>query len=170
MGKDLNKVQLIGHVGKDPEGRYTPQGSLIVQFTVATGRTYKDSAGNQREETEWTKIACWGKLAELAQEYLRKGSRVYIEGRLLTRSWDDAQTGQKQYWTEVVANDIIFLDRRQDGPEVDGADEMPTAPAARLAPAAQPAQHPRLAPGVTLRARLATVTPPQDDDADELPF
>ncbi len=168
MGKDLNKVQLIGHVGKDPEGRYTPQGSLIVQFTVATGRTYKDSAGNQREETEWTKIACWGKLAELAQEYLRKGSRVYIEGRLLTRSWDDAQTGQKQYWTEVVANDIIFLDRRQDGSAAEREEDV--LPPTQAAPAARPAQPSRFAPGVTPRRHMATVTPPQDDDADELPF
>jgi single-strand DNA-binding protein len=160
MARDLNRVTLIGRLAQDPEARYTQQGSAITTFTVATGRTYKDSEGNQHEDTEWTKIACWSKLAELAQEYLRKGSRVYIEGRLQTRSWDDAQTGQKQYWTEVVANDIIFLDRRQDGPALEREDEM-----AVPAPAAQPAR------GVQPRARMATVTPATEDDGiDDLPF
>lgn len=164
MARDLNKVQLIGRLGTEPDAKYTPQGSLIVSFRVATGRTYKDGAGNQREDTEWTNIVCWNKLAELAQEYLRKGSRIYIEGRLQTRSWDDAQTGQKQYWTEVVANDIIFLDRRQEGPAPEGEDELPATPRARSAPAAQPAR------GITPRSRMATMTPATDDTDDELPF
>lgn len=90
MSRDLNSVQLIGRLAQDPTSKHTGQGTLIVQFTVATGRTYKDSQGNQREETEWTKVACWTKLADLAQSYLRKGSHVYVEGRLQTRSWDDA--------------------------------------------------------------------------------
>ena len=170
MAKDLNKVQLIGRLGTEPDAKYTPQGSLIVSFRVATGRTYKDGEGNQREDTEWTNVVCWTKLAELAQEYLRKGSRIYIEGRLQTRSWDDAQTGQKQYWTEVVAQDIIFLDRRQDVPTSAGEDDGPAPVPTQPTPAAQPAQQPRFAPGVTPRGRMATVTPPTDDESDDLPF
>jgi single-strand DNA-binding protein len=158
MARDLNKVQLIGRLGTEPEAKYTPQGSLIVSFRVATGRTDTDGAGNQREDTEWTNIVCWQKLAELAQEYLRKGARVYIEGRLQTRTWDNEQTGQKQYWTEVVANDIIFLDRRQDVPAVESEEE--------LASAAPPAR------GGQPRARMATTTPTTsaDDGVDDLPF
>jgi single-strand DNA-binding protein len=164
MGRDLNKVQLIGRLGTEPDAKYTPQGSLIVSFRVATGRTYKDGEGNQREDTEWTNIVCWNKLAELAQEYLRKGSRVYIEGRLQTRSWDDAQSGQKQYWTEVVAGDIIFLDRRQEGPAPEAEDEMAAPPPAQPASAAPPAR------GAAPRGRIATVTPATNDGADDLPF
>jgi single-strand DNA-binding protein len=177
MSRDLNTVQLIGRLAQDPTAKHTPQGALIVQFTVATGRTFKDAQGNQREETEWTKIACWTKLAELAQSYLRKGARVYIEGRLQTRSWDDAQTGQKQYWTEVIANDIIFLDRRQevseDGPELDEELANPPFPGRPAAlPAAQPAEPRRFAPGITPRQRPQSVSPPatQDEGDDELPF
>jgi single-strand DNA-binding protein len=177
MSKDLNRVTLIGRLGQDPTTKHTPQGALIVQFTVATGRISKDAEGNQREDTEWTNIACWTKLAELAQNYLRQGARVYIEGRLQTRSWDDAQTGQKQYWTVVIANDIIFLDRRQevseDGPELDeelANPPFPGRPAA--AQPAQPAQPHRFAPGITPRQRPQSVAQPasQDEGDDELSF
>lgn len=114
MAKDLNKVMIIGRLGKDPEMRYTPNGSAVTNFTVAAGRQWKDPSGEMRDETEWFSIVAWSKLAEICNEYLSKGSRVYIEGRLQTRSWDDNQTGEKKYRTEVVANDMIILDSRTD--------------------------------------------------------
>ena len=176
MSRDLNSVQLIGRLAQDPTSKHTPQGTLIVQFTVATGRRYTDSQGNQREDTEWTKVACWSKLADLAQSYLRKGSHVYVEGRLQTRSWDDPQSGQKQYWTEVIANDIIFLDRRQEGrnegPELDEEQADPPFPGTRSAPAAPPAGPRRFASGVTPRAQMVSPTRPasEDEEADGIPF
>ena len=112
MAKDLNKVLIIGRLGKDPEMRYTGSGSPVTTFTVASGRQWKDSNGEQRDETEWFSIVAWNKLAEICNQHLNKGSRVYIEGRLQTRSWEDSQTGQMRYRIEVVANDMIILDNR----------------------------------------------------------
>jgi single-strand DNA-binding protein len=175
MSKDLNRVTLIGRLGQDPTAKYMPQGTLIVQFTVATSRTYKDSEGNQREDTEWTKVACWAKLAELAQNYLRKGSRVFIECRLQTRSWEDQQSGQKQYWTEVIANDVIFLDRRQDmpedGPELD-EDLAPAPLPGRSTPATPRGAARRFGPDVAPRQPMQHGAPPaaQDEGDDDLPF
>lgn len=114
MAKDLNKVMIIGRLGKDPEMRFTPSGSPVTNFTVAAGRQWKDPNGENREETEWFSVVVWNKLAEICNQYLSKGSRVYIEGRLQTRSWDDQQTGEKKYRTEVVASDMIILDSRND--------------------------------------------------------
>ncbi len=116
MAKDLNKVMLIGRLGTDPEMRYTPSGSPVTNFRLAAGRQWKDPNGETREETEWFSIVVWNKLAEICNQYLTKGSRVYIEGRLQTRSWDDPQSGEKKYRTEVVANDMIILDSRNDSP------------------------------------------------------
>ncbi|KPV48946.1 single-stranded DNA-binding protein, partial [Kouleothrix aurantiaca] len=93
MAKDLNKVMIIGRLGKDPEMRYTPGGSPVTTFSVAAGRQWKDGSGDMREETEWFNIVTWNKLAEICNEHLRKASRVYIEGRLQTRQWPD-QDGQ----------------------------------------------------------------------------
>jgi single-strand DNA-binding protein len=112
MAKDLNKVLIIGRLGKDPELRYTGTGSPVATFTVAAGRQWKDSNGEQRDETEWFSIVAWNKLAEICSQHLSKGSRVYIEGRLQTRTWEDPQTNQTRYRTEVVANDMIILDNR----------------------------------------------------------
>ncbi len=114
MSKNLNKVQLTGNLGKDPETRYTPQGSAITKFSVASSRRWRTAEGEDREDTEWFNVVAWNKLGEICAQYLQKGSRVYIEGRLQTRSWDDAQTGQKRYMTEVIANDMIMLDSRRD--------------------------------------------------------
>ncbi len=114
MSKDLNKVQLIGRLGADPEMRYTQQGNAIANFRVASSRTWKKADGQTEEETEWFKVVAWNRLGEVCGEYLHKGSRVYIEGRLKTRSWDDQQTGEKRYMTEVIADDMIMLDSRRD--------------------------------------------------------
>jgi single-strand DNA-binding protein len=114
MSRDLNKVQLTGRLGADPETRYTTQGSAITKLRLATNRSWTTEAGEQVQDTEWTTIIAWNKLAEICAQYLRKGSRVYIEGRLQTRSWEDQASGQKRYATEVVANDMIMLDSRRD--------------------------------------------------------
>jgi single-strand DNA-binding protein len=110
MAKSLNKVMLIGNLGKDPEVRYTPGGVAVASFSIATNESWKDQEGNLQERTEWHNIVAWKRLAEISGEYLKKGRRVYIEGRIQTRSYDDKNTGAKKYITEIVANDLIMLD------------------------------------------------------------
>ena len=111
MAKGLNKVQVIGYLGGDPDVRYTASGSAVANFSIAVSRTWKGKDGQQNEETEWFKVVAWDKLGEICNEYLAKGSRVYIEGRLATRKWTD-KDGQDRYTTEVVAQDMIMLDSR----------------------------------------------------------
>jgi single-strand DNA-binding protein len=108
----LNKVMLIGNVGTDPEMRYTANGSAVTTFRLACSRNYTTPAGERHEETEWFTVVAWNKLAETVSQYLQKGRRAYVEGRLQTRSWD-SQDGQKRYRTEVIANQVLFLDRPQ---------------------------------------------------------
>ena len=110
----VNKVILIGNLGKDPELRYTPGGSAVVNFPIATNERWKDKEGNPQERTEWHNIVLWGRLAEIANDYLRKGSPVYIEGRLQTRSWDD-RDGNKRYTTEIVGTQMQMLGRTEGG-------------------------------------------------------
>jgi single-strand DNA-binding protein len=119
-GKSLNKVQLIGNLGKDPELKYTPSGTAYAKLALATNERYKDKDGQWQDRTEWHNVVLWQRLAEIAGEYLKKGGKVYIEGRLQTRSWDDKQTNQKKYMTEVVANDLILLSGRSEGGEGGG--------------------------------------------------
>ncbi|MGB9755184.1 single-stranded DNA-binding protein [Roseiflexus castenholzii] len=107
--KDLNKVMIIGHLGADPEMRFTPQGAAVTTFRVATNRPWKQEDGVQRDLTEWFRVVAWDKLATFCNETLRKGSRVYVEGRLQTRSWNDPATGERRFMTEVVAQDVIIL-------------------------------------------------------------
>lgn len=114
-GKSVNKVILLGNLGKDPEVKYTPQGTPVAKLTVATNYRYKDKNEQWQDQTEWHNVVLWQRLAEIAGEYLKKGSKVYIEGRLQTRSWDDKQTNQKRYMTEIVANDLVLLGGRGEG-------------------------------------------------------
>ena len=114
-GKSLNRVQLIGNLGKDPEVKYTPSGTPVAKITIATNERFKDKSGEWQDRTEWHNVVLWQRLAEIAGEYLKKGGKVYIEGRLQTRSWDDKQTGQKKYATDIVANDLILLGGRGEG-------------------------------------------------------
>ena len=107
----LNKVMLIGNVGSDPEMRYTPNGHPVTSFSVATNYRYPDSGGEMKEETEWFRVVAWRKLAENCNQFVTKGKRVYVEGRLRTRNWE-GQDGQKRVAVEVVANRVIFLDRQ----------------------------------------------------------
>ena len=114
-GKSVNKVILIGNLGKDPEVKYTPQGTPVAKITLATNERFKGKDGNWQDRTEWHNVVLWQRLAEIAGEYLKKGGKVYIEGRLQTRSWDDKTSGQKKYMTEVVASDLILLGGRGEG-------------------------------------------------------
>ncbi|HEU4759195.1 MAG TPA: single-stranded DNA-binding protein [Dehalococcoidia bacterium] len=111
----LNKVMIIGNVGADPEMRYTADGNALTSFRVATNRNFTGADGERREETEWFSVVTWRKLAEQCSQYLQKGRRVYVEGRLRTRSWDTPE-GQRRYRTEVVAERVLFLDRAQGVP------------------------------------------------------
>jgi|SRR5450759_710045 single-strand DNA-binding protein len=115
----LNKAMIIGNLGRDPEMRYTPNGQAVTQFTVAVNRSHKDASGEWKEETEWFRVVAWAALAERTAEHLRKGRKVYVEGRLQTRTWDD-KDGQKHYTTELIASDVKALDSR---PREDGAAE-----------------------------------------------
>ncbi len=107
----LNKAMLIGNLGADPELRYTQSGVAVASFNVATSRRWKDKEGQQQEETEWHRIVAWQRLGEICNEYLHKGSKVYVEGRLQTRKWQD-QNGNDRWTTEIVASDVQFLTPR----------------------------------------------------------
>jgi single-strand DNA-binding protein len=128
MPDGLNKVMLIGNLGKDPEMRYTANGNAMTVFQLAVNRTYS-SDGERREETEWFRVVAWSKLAELVGQHLQKGRKVFVEGRLTTRSWE-GQDGQKRYTTEVVANQVLFLDRPQGAglPDMGGDMEVDDVP------------------------------------------
>lgn len=110
MSRGLNKVMLIGNVGRDPELRYTSNGTPVVNFSVAVGRQWTTSSGERREATDWFNVVAWRELAEICNQMLSKGRRVYIEGSLQTRSWED-ESGQRHYRVEVVADQMILLDR-----------------------------------------------------------
>ena len=111
--KSINRVELLGTAGKDAEVKYTSGGTAVAKFSIALNERYKDkSSGEWKEKTEWANIVLWARLAEIAGEYVKKGSRVYIEGRLQTSSWDDKQSGQKKYMTEIVGQELILLDGR----------------------------------------------------------
>lgn len=110
----VNKAILVGRLGKDPELRYTPGGSAVATFSLATSEVYKNQEGQRQENTTWHNIVCWGKTAELAKEYLRKGREVYVEGRIANRSYDDKE-GNKRYVSEVVVQNLRFLGSRQQG-------------------------------------------------------
>lgn len=111
MTRGLNKVMIIGSVGADPEMRYTPSGKPVTSFSVAVNRGWRTSEGERKEATEWFNIVSWGNLAEICSQHLHKGSHVYVEGRLQTRSWEDAE-GVRHYRTELVASEMIMLDGR----------------------------------------------------------
>ena len=125
----LNKVTIIGHLGKDPESRFLPDGKAVANFTVATSETWKDKeSGEKKEKTEWHRITAFGKLAEICGEYLKKGTLVYIEGKLGTRKWTDKE-GVERYTTEITADTMKMLGGRTDRNE-----SKPSKPAAKSAP------------------------------------
>ncbi len=114
MAGGVNKVILIGHLGADPDMRYTPSGAGVCELRLATSESWKDKNGQRQERTEWHRIVVWGKTAEICAKYLAKGRQVFIEGRIQTRSYDDKE-GQKRYITEIIANDVQFLSSGRDG-------------------------------------------------------
>ncbi len=118
----LNKVMVIGNLGTDPEMRYTPSGSAVTNFSIATNRSYTASDGERREETDWFNVVAWNQLAEQVNQYLSKGRRAYVEGRLRTRSWE-GQDGQTRYRTEIIAFTVLFLDRAPQSQESGSQDE-----------------------------------------------
>lgn len=155
MARGINKVILIGNLGKDPETRYMPSGGAVTNLTLATSESWKDKqTGEQKENTEWHRVVFFNRLAEIAAEYLRKGSKVYIEGRLQTRKWQ-GQDGQDRYTTEIVANEMQMLDSRGGG-----SYEAPPTPAS-----AQPQSSPQQAP-----ANKPAAQPMTDDFDDDIPF
>lgn len=113
---DLNKVMIIGRVVRDPETRTIPSGQMVASFSLATNRQWADQSGQKQEKAEFHNIVAWRKLAEICQQYVKKGMKVYIEGRLETRSWDDPQ-GVKKYRTEIIAQNMIMLDKKGDTPD-----------------------------------------------------
>ena len=151
MARGVNKVILVGNLGKDPETRYMPSGSAVTNLTLATSEQWKDKqTGDQQERTEWHKIAMFGRLAEIAAEYLRKGSQVYIEGKLRTRKWQDKE-GKDRYTTEIVADEMQMLGSKGGG-------------AGAGAPAASSAQRP-----AAVNDSGVDSGPPGDFD-DDIPF
>jgi single-strand DNA-binding protein len=114
MSRGLNKVMIIGNLGRDPEMRYTPSGRPVTSFSVVTTRSWTSGEGERHEESEWFNVVAWGNLAEICSQYLKKGQQVYVEGRLQTRGWEDEE-GKKHYRTEVVASEMIVLGDRRGG-------------------------------------------------------
>jgi len=130
MSRGLNKVMLIGRLGRDPEMRYTPSGRPVTTFSLATSRTWNTSEGERRTETEWFNVVAWGSLAEICKQYLIRGQQVYVEGRLQTRHWED-NDGNKHSAVEIVANEMIMLSERREnnqGTEFDYSPESDENP------------------------------------------
>lgn len=173
MAKELNKVQLTGRLGADPEMRVTPQGHAVTTFRVASNRSRRGADGEAHEDTEWFRVVAWNKLAEICNQFLAKGARVYVEGRLQTRQWQD-QEGQTRSSTEVIANDMIMLDTRRDALDTLADESMPAPVVASVAPASAPAAPARAAAKSAAGARAAKVAPlPRGKAAfeeEDLPF
>ncbi len=157
MARGINKVILVGNVGGDPEVRYMPNGNAVATISVATSETWKDKqTGDKQERTEWHRVVCFNKLGEIASEYVRKGSKLYVEGSLRTRKWQDAQ-GQDRYTTEIVASDIQMLDSKGAGSG--GFAEAPPHPATA---AQEYSQEPR--------TNVNQATPAYERLDDDIPF
>ena len=132
--RGVNKVILVGNLGRDPEVRYIKDGTAVANLRIATSENWNDANGQKQERTEWHRIVAWGKLAEIAKEYMTKGKQIYVEGRLQTRSWDDRE-GNKRYTTEVRADQILMLGTRGDS---GGARDVPSSPDSPDSPDSQP--------------------------------
>lgn len=159
----VNKVILVGNVGKDPEIRHLESGASVASFSLATTERYRDKSGNVQDLTEWHNIVAWRQLADLAGNYIHKGSQIYVEGRIRTRSWDD-QNGQKRYQTEILADVIQLLGRKGDSPAPVGGAYIETAAPAPRPAAPAPAPRPASTPIISSE-ELA-----QEDGTDDLPF
>ena len=171
MARGINKVILIGNLGQDPETRYMPSGGAVTNLTIATSESWKDKqTGQPQERTEWHRVVFFNRLAEIAGEYLKKGSKVYIEGSLRTRKWQDKSTGADRYTTEIVANEMQMLDSRGGG-EGMGSGQGGGQGYAQGAPAAQP-QRAQQAPAKPAAQSTSTENAPAgfDNFDDDIPF
>lgn len=115
MARSINKVTLLGNVGKDPEIRSTPSGVMVASFGLATSDRYQDAQGNWQDRTEWHNLKAFKRTAEIVRDYVKKGSKLYIEGKISTNSWDDKETGVKKYRTEILVNELVLLSGRDEG-------------------------------------------------------
>jgi single-strand DNA-binding protein len=127
MAKSVNKVILLGNVGKDPEIRSTASGAMVANFTLATSDRFQDAQGNWQDRTEWHNLVAFKRLAEIVRDYVKKGSKLYIEGKIQTRSWEDKDTRAKRYKTEIIVNDLSLLSARDDGGAYSRATSAPSA-------------------------------------------
>ena len=154
MARGVNKVILVGNLGRDPETRYMPSGSAVTNLRIATSEQWKDkTTGENQERTEWHSVAMFGKLAEIAAEYLRKGSQVYIEGKLRTRKWQDKTDGKDRYTTEIIADEMQMLGSKGGGGAGMSASEAP-----------------RRQPSAVADADAGGGGPPSGDFDDDIPF
>lgn len=186
MARGINKVILVGNLGGDPEVRYMPNGNAVTNITIATSESWKDKqTGQQQERTEWHRVVFFNRLAEIAGEYMRKGGKVYVEGALRTRKWQDQQ-GQDRYTTEIVASEMQLLDSRggNDGGYQQGGyapQQAPQAQASQAQYAPQQAPAPQTAPQMQQRPQQQAAPAPQsqaapqpapgfDDFDDDIPF
>jgi single-strand DNA-binding protein len=151
----VNKAILIGHLGKDPEVRYMPSGEAVANVTLATSETWKDKSGEKQEKTEWHNIVFFKRLAEIAGEYLKKGSQIYVEGRITTEKWTD-KDGKDRYTTKIVASEMKMLDRKSSGGSFEVVENRPAASSSGSA----------AAPVKSAAAAKSTI----DDFDDDIPF
>ncbi|HEY4047458.1 MAG TPA: single-stranded DNA-binding protein [Acidobacteriaceae bacterium] len=136
MPKSVNKVILLGNVGKEPEVKFLPSGSAVANLTLATSERFKDKAGEWQDRTEWHNLTAYQRLAEIIRDYVKKGSKLYVEGRIQTRSWDDQASGQKKYRTEIIVNDLVLLSGRGEGDSAGGYSRSNTSSFDQRPPAA----------------------------------
>lgn len=161
MARGINKVILVGNVGGDPDVRYMPNGNAVTTLSIATSETWKDKeTGNKQERTEWHRVVCFNRLGEIAGEYVRKGSKLYIEGSLRTRKWQDPQ-GQDRYTTEIVASDIQMLDGKGQSPSYNEGQPM-----SQQEPQQNYARKPQAAPAAQSQAAQNAF----DELDDDIPF
>lgn len=168
---DLNKAMLIGNIVNDPEMRTTPNGQNVTSFRVATNRRWKNqSTGEYQEDSQFHSIVAWGKLAEICSQYMGKGMKVYIEGRISTRSWDDAQTGQKRYMTELIAENAIMLGRKDQGAGAGAGNSMPPMP--NNGPVAPKPQAQQSSPQIPSPEQIPTINVDEQDEirVEDIPF
>jgi len=159
----VNKAIIIGNLGADPEVRHLNSGATVANIRIATSETYKDrQTGERREQTEWHNVVLWRGLAEITEKYLKKGSKVYVEGKLRTRSWED-QSGQKRYTTEIHADNMTMLDRASGSS--DQGSYAPAAPQQASRPAAASPS-----PAAPMQSPATPVASPSADEVDDLPF
>jgi single-strand DNA-binding protein len=135
MAKSVNKVILLGNVGKDPEIKATASGTVVATFSIATSERFKDKTGNWQDRTEWHNLVAYQRTAEIIRDYVKKGNKLYVEGRLQTSSWDDKTTGQKKYKTEIIVNDLSLLSGRGEGDGSSGYSKSNTASFDQRSPA-----------------------------------